>query len=155
MRLEPQMITSHTTTLRVRYADTDQMGIAYYANYFVWFEEGRTEYFRVKGYPYTKMEEKGVYLPVVEASCSYKAPARYDDLLEIHTEVIAQSRTTMTFAYQIFIRRGEAAPPLHIAEGKTVHVFINQEGKPVGIPDEVKRILPPLKKEGQTTYEIP
>ncbi len=130
------MTTPHVTTLRVRYADTDQMGIAYYANYFVWFEEARTEYFRVKGYPYTKVEEKGTYLPVVEASCSYKAPARYDDLLEIQTEVPHHTRTSMTFEYKIFCN-GKLN-----AEGKTVHVFITQEGKPVGIPDEVKRILP-------------
>ncbi|MBI1977075.1 MAG: acyl-CoA thioesterase [Candidatus Omnitrophica bacterium] len=134
------------------------MGIAYYANYFVWFEEARTEYFRAKGYPYTKVEEKGVYLPVVEAHCTYKAPARYDDPLEIHTEVIDQSRTTMTFAYQIFICRGgfETRPydEKLIAEGKTVHVFINQEGKPVAIPEEVKKILPEIK-ENKPTYETP
>ncbi len=130
----------HVINLRVRYADTDQMGIAYYANYFVWFEEARTEYFRAKGYPYTKVEEKGVYLPVVEASCSYKAPARYDDPLEIQTAVTQYTRTSMTFEYKIFCN-GKLN-----AEGKTVHVFINQEGKPVGIPEEVKKILPELKK---------
>ncbi len=141
-------MTRHITKLRVRYADTDQMGIAYYANYFVWFEEARTEYFRENGYPYTKVEENGVYLPVVEASCSYKAPARYDDLLEIQTEVTHHTRTSMTFGYKIFCD-GKLN-----AEGKTAHVFINQEGKPVGIPDEVKKILPELK-EGQPTYETP
>ena len=129
---------SHTIKLRVRYAETDQMGIAYYANYFVWFEEARTEYFRAKGYPYTQIEEKGIYLPVVEASCTYKAPARYDDLLEIQTTVTGYGRTSLTFQYQIFCN-GKLN-----AEGKTVHVFINQQGKPVAIPEEVQKLLASL-----------
>ena len=139
------MIT-HTTKLRVRYADTDQMGIAYYANYFIWFEEARTEYFRAKGYPYTKIEEKGIYLPVVEVSCVYKAPVRYDDLLEIQTMVSDYRRSSLTFQYQIFCD-GKLK-----ADGKTVHVFINQEGKPISIPDDVKAILPTIKKEGLPKY---
>lgn len=128
-------MSSHITKLRVRYADTDQMGIAYYANYFVWFEEARTEYFRAQDYPYTKIEEKGIYLPVISASCAYKAPARYDDLLEIHTAVSEYGRTSLTFTYKIFCN-GKLN-----AEGKTVHVFINQEGKPIAIPEDVKKIL--------------
>ncbi len=74
-----------TTTLRVRYAETDRMGVVYYANYLVWFEVARADLLRTLGWTYREMEESGVYLPVIEAHCEYRRPARYDDDVEIRT----------------------------------------------------------------------
>ena len=87
--------------VRVRYADTDAMGVAYYANYFVWFEIGRTELLRALGWSYREMELSGVMLPVIDATCSYKSPARYDDLLDIRTEGRMVSPVRMAFDYHI------------------------------------------------------
>src|ERR1700754_466723 len=89
------------TTLRVRYAETDQMGVVYYANYFVWFEVGRTDLLRAAGWSYREMEEEGVQLPVIEAQCAYRAPARYDDELEIRTSGASVSPVRVQFAYEI------------------------------------------------------
>ena len=75
-----------TTTLRVRYAETDQMGVVYYAHYFVWFEVARAELLRQQGWSYREMEASGVILPVIEAYCEYRRPARYDDQVEVHAE---------------------------------------------------------------------
>src|SRR5204863_4018597 len=77
---------SHRTHIRVRYAETDQMGVVYYANYFVWFEVARTDLLRTLGWTYREMEASGVMLPVIEAHCEYRRPARYDDEIEVRTE---------------------------------------------------------------------
>jgi acyl-CoA thioester hydrolase len=88
-----------STTLRVRYAETDAMGVAYYANYFVWFEVARTDLLRVLGWSYKEMEDAGVLLPVIEADCRYRRPARYDDELEIRTEGRLTSPVRLEFRY--------------------------------------------------------
>ena len=108
--------------LRVRYAETDQMGIVYHANYLVWFEVGRTELFRELDLPYTQFEEQGLGLAVIEASCHYRKPSRYDDDLVIITELDRLSARTARFKYQVY--RDE----ILLAEGKTVHVFVNKQG---------------------------
>jgi len=79
------LIAPSRTNIRVRYAETDQMGIVYYANYFIWFEVGRTDLLRAEGWSYRGMEQEGFALPVIEAHCSYREPAKYDDDLEIKT----------------------------------------------------------------------
>jgi acyl-CoA thioester hydrolase len=112
-------------SLRVRYSETDQMGIVYYANYLTWFEIGRTEYCRALGIPYTKWEEEGVLLPVVEASCRYLSPARYDDNLTVTTWVEEIKVSSMRFGYRI--EREEDKKTL--AEGTTRHAFVDKEGK--------------------------
>lgn len=113
------------TRIRVRYKDTDQMGVAYYANYFVWFEVGRTEFFRGLGMPYREFEKNGIYLPVIRAYCDYKLPAVYDDEITVITRVSSFQEVRLSFNYGIY--RGEDL----LAEGGTEHVFVNHKGRPV------------------------
>jgi len=114
-----------TISLRVRYSETDQMGIVYYANYLTWFEVGRTEYCRILGTPYSHWEKEGILLPVVEASCRYKASARYDDRVNITTWVDELKVSSIRFSYRV-TREGDGRL---LAEGATRHAFINKEGK--------------------------
>ena len=102
-----------TTSLRVRYAETDQMGVAYYANYFIWAEIGRVELLRQLGFEYRQMElEHNCHLPVVEASCRYKSPARYDDLVTIETRISGLRTSVIKFSYRLFCsREGRAGSP--------------------------------------------
>jgi acyl-CoA thioester hydrolase len=122
-------------TMRVRYAETDQMGVVYYANYLVWFEVARTEYFRRRGVRYSDLEHKGVYLMVAESHCRYKASVRYDDQVRIATRVTYVKASSLEFEYEIFMDQKL------IATGSTIHVFVNQERKPVKIPAEVTDAL--------------
>ena len=132
----------HAHAVRVRYADSDQMGVAYYANYLVWFEVGRTEWLRARGYAYRSLESEGVFLPVTEASCRYHAPSRYDDLVWIVTRVGRLGRTIVRFDYRILKEDGTLA-----AEGHTEHCFLSREGRPVRAPDPVARVLAGGKAE--------
>jgi acyl-CoA thioester hydrolase len=124
-------------TVRVRYAETDQMGVVYYSNYLVWFEIGRTEWLRVTGWTYREMEAEGLALPVVEAHCEYRQGARYDDDLEIRTTGRLVSRVRLAFDYEI-VRRGDAAV---LAVGHTIHATIDRAGRPVRLPARVKELL--------------
>ncbi len=118
-------------TTRVRYAETDQMGIAYYANHFVWFEVGRSEFCRQRGFAYRRLEEEfGLYLAVVEARCRYLAPARYDDELVIRTWVGELRRRSLSFRYEI-LRRQDGRK---LAEGETVHVVVDRQGRTRTLP---------------------
>lgn len=119
--------TPAVTELRVRYAETDAMGVVYYANYFVWFELGRTEWIRARGLTYREIEEAGILLPVVEAHCAYRAGARYDDLVRLETTVTALTPARVSFAY----RATRAAPggETLLVEGRTAHVFLTREGR--------------------------
>jgi len=112
---------------RVRYAETDAMGVVYYANYLVWFELGRTEWIRAHGITYREFEAHGILLPAVHASCDYKNSGRYDDLVRIETTVTTFSRARVGFAYRVL--RIEPGPPTLLAEGHTAHVFLNREGR--------------------------
>lgn len=114
---------SSKSRVRVRYSETDQMGIVYHSNYLVWFEVGRSELFRELDLPFTQFEEQGLGLAVIEASCRYRKPSRYDDDLVIITRLEHMSSRSARFNYHIY--RGETL----LAEGKTVHVFINKEGR--------------------------
>ncbi|MSR77455.1 MAG: acyl-CoA thioesterase [Candidatus Omnitrophica bacterium] len=125
---------------RVRYGDTDKMGISYYANYLVWFEAARTEFFRALGLPYTECEKQGYYLPVVEANIQYLRPSTYDDLLTVRTSVAELGRSRMRFEYQVFDSK-----MIHvIASGFTAHVFVDSKMKPQRVPDVVKKIVTPF-----------
>lgn len=106
---------------RVRYADTDRMGIVYNGNYFSFFETGRTELMRAKGIPYTEVEERGFMLPLTEAHINYKNPAKYDDILEIFAKLEYKNTATLKFEYEIKI--GEKL----IATGFTKHIFVKKE----------------------------
>jgi len=122
---------------KVRYAETDQMGVAYYANYFVWFEVGRSQYCNDCGFSYRDMErETGLFLIVAEASCRYKAPARYEDELIIRTRVTESTRRTLRFSYEI-----ERADGAIVATGETLHVLINAAGRPSSFPEKYLTLL--------------
>jgi len=123
------------TTLRVRYAETDQMGVVYYANYFVWCEIGRVEFFRQLGYDYKQMEiEDDCHLPVVEATCRYRAPARYDDEVAIETSVIAMRSSVIKFGYRILRLRAEGE--LLLAEAETAHVTVDKNMQKRTLPEK-------------------
>jgi len=125
-----------TTTLRVRYAETDQMGVAYYANYFVWCEIGRVELLRQLGFDYRDMEvEHNCHLPVVEANCRYKSPARYDDQIVIETRVAALRSSVVKFAYRFLCTREGAPGPLLLAEAETVHVVVDRDMRKCAMPE--------------------
>jgi acyl-CoA thioester hydrolase len=115
--------------IRVLFADTDAMGIAYYANYLKWFEAGRVELMRSMGMAYRELTGIGVHLPVTEANIRYLAPARYDDVLAIRTEVRGFRRASITFGYRIE-RNGTL-----LADGVTVHAFTDGDGKVVRVPE--------------------
>lgn len=123
--------------VRVRYAETDQMGVAYYANYFIWFEVGRSQYCNDRGFSYRDMErETGLFLIVAEASCRYKNPARYEDELIIRTRITELTRRTLRFNYEI--ERLDKAP---VAIGETLHVLINTSGRPSSLPENYLSLL--------------
>lgn len=122
----------HETEVRVRYQETDNMGVVYYANYFVWFEIARTEYLRSQGISYRALESKGIYLMVAGASCQYKYPARYDDLIRIQSWISKLKNSSLTFEYKLFL--GDRL----IATGESVHVFTDRAGKPMRIPKELR-----------------
>jgi acyl-CoA thioester hydrolase len=123
--------------VRVRYAETDRMGVVYYANYFVWFEVGRTDLLRHSGWSYREMEADGFALPVVEAHCTYRQPARYDDDLEIKTEGLLLSPVRVRFDYRV-VRVSDAHT---LAIGHTVHASLDSDGRPRRLPDRVRAIL--------------
>jgi acyl-CoA thioester hydrolase len=128
-------MTRSTSSIRVRYAETDQMGVVYYANYFVWFEVARTDCLRALGYTYREMEASGVLLPVIEAECQYRRPARYDDELEIRAEGRLASPVRVEFLYEVHVK-GHAGP---IASGRTAHAALGKDGRPCRLPDVVAR----------------
>jgi acyl-CoA thioester hydrolase len=120
------------TRVRVRYAETDQMNVVYYANYFVWFEVGRTELLRGLGWSYREMEAEGYSLPVIEASCQYLRPAQYDDELQITTTGTLLSPVRLVFDYAIDRANDR------IVTGRTAHASLNPQGRPVRLPDRVR-----------------
>ena len=122
---------------RVRYGDTDKMGISYYANYFVWFEAARTEYFRALGLPYTECEKKGFFLPAVETGARYHAPCTYDDLVLVRTSVSEIRKTSMRFEYRVL--RKDTAELL--TTGFSVHVCVDKGLRPVRIPEAVQKAV--------------
>lgn len=119
--------------VRVRYADTDGMGWVYYANYLCYFEVGRTELMRAVWRPYRDVEAGGLILPVVETGCTYRTGARYDDVLRVRTRLSLPTKVRLRFDYEIT----RAADQARIAEGFTVHCFVNRAGRPVPIPADL------------------
>jgi acyl-CoA thioester hydrolase len=134
---------SHRTTYRVIYGDTDNMGQAYYGNYFRWFEIGRSEMFRSLGMPYKAVEENGIFLPVSESHCKYSTPAKYDDILIIETSLDTEIKAGMKFDYIIYQENGETV----IARGYTIHPCVNGDGKVVRPPKFLKDIIAKIKNE--------
>lgn len=128
---------SFQTTYRVIYGDTDNMGIAYYANYLRWFEIGRTELLRSWGMAYREMEERGILLPVSEAHCKYMTPARYDEVLRIEAMLDPQVKAILKIDYRITNEDGQI---LH-ATGYTRHAFLSREGKVLRPPQFFRDLI--------------
>lgn len=122
--------------LRITYADTDQMGIVYYANYLRYFEMGRTEYVRDLGSTYKTLEEKGIFLTVSEACCRYRAPARYDEIVTVRTWVSRLRPTRIDFSHEVL---GESGALL--TEGKTVLACLGRDRKPMALPLDLQEGL--------------
>ena len=128
---------SSTSLVRVRYAETDKMGVVYYANYFVWFEVGRTDLLRVLGWSYREMELAGVSLPVIDAHCEYVRPARYDDELEIRTTGRLLSPARLEFTYEVRM----AAQAAVAATGRTTHASVGPTGRPCRLPLRIREVF--------------
>ena len=126
-----------TSRVRVRYAETDQMGVVYYANYLIWFEVARTDWLRLAGWTYRLMEADGYSLPVVEVHCEYKASARYDDEIAIETTARLMSPVRMAFDYRV----ARVEDGMAIATGFTVHASLGTSGRPIRLPARVKEFL--------------
>ena len=126
------------TRVRVRYAETDKMSVVYYANYFVYFEVGRVEWCRARGFDYGRMErEEGAVLVVAEARCRYRAPARYDDLLAIRTSLKHVRNSVIVFSYEIL----NAETGSLLAEGETTHVLTDAQIRPRPIPESYRALF--------------
>ena len=122
--------------IRVRYAETDQMGVVYHANYFVWFEVGRVEFLRQLGFSYREMEQKDAcFIAVVDARCRYKAPARYDDEVVVRTHLKNVRESLVHFGYEL-VRSSDG---LLLAEGETTHVVTDGQMRRSAIPDKYMR----------------
>jgi len=126
-----------TTRVRVRYAETDRMGVVYHSNYFVWFEVGRTEWLRDTGWTYREMEIAGVSLPVIEAHCEYRQPARYDDEVEIRTRATLLTPVRIRFDYELW--RGDDRQAS--AVGHTIHAALDPRGRPCRLPARVRELF--------------
>lgn len=118
--------------IRVRYAETDQMGVAYYANYLVWFEIGRSEFCRKKGFRYADLEASGYKLVVTDVHCRYRNSARYDEMITVRTWLKEMNRRMITFGYRILRQNSDEI----IAEGETRHLCLDSNGKPKSMPEE-------------------
>jgi acyl-CoA thioester hydrolase len=117
--------------VRVRYAETDQMGVAYYANYLIWFEVGRSELCRRKGFCYADLEASGYKLVVTDVHCRYRNSARYDETVVIRTRLVDVNKRMITFGYQI-LRKGKDEM---IAEGETQHICVDSSGRTKSLPE--------------------
>jgi acyl-CoA thioester hydrolase len=130
-------VPGSVTNLRVRYAETDKMGVVYYANYLVWFEVARADLLRSLGWTYRDMESSGISLPVIEAHCHYQRPARYDDEIQVRTEGEMLSAVRMKFRYSVV----RAADQVLAAEGHTVHAAVDGDGRPCRLPARIKQVF--------------
>ncbi|PYQ09584.1 MAG: acyl-CoA thioesterase [Acidobacteria bacterium] len=131
------MSRSGSTSVRVRYAETDQMGIAWHGEYLAWFEVGRTDLLRGCGCTYRELEAQGLRLPVIEVQARYLRPALYDDVLQIHTRLIGVGGARVSFDYEVR-REGTEGP---LATGSTSHAAIDLRGRPRRIPEDLRRRL--------------
>lgn len=134
----------HTTTYRVIYGDTDNMGVAYHANYLRWFEIGRTEMFRHLGMTYREIETRGVMLPVAEVYCKFIRSARYDDVITIEATLDTGMRSGFKFLYRILDEAGKnLGAEIEIAKGWTTHACLNTDGRVVRPPKFLTELIRP------------
>jgi acyl-CoA thioester hydrolase len=133
-----RLLEYHDAKLRVRYAETDQMGVVYHANFFVWFEVGRVELMRALGVEYKKMErEDDCHIVVADVHCRYHHPARYDEELRVRTRIAESRNRLVKFAYEVFRDADNAL----LATGHTTHVICGSNGRPKMLPEKYRRIL--------------
>jgi acyl-CoA thioester hydrolase len=131
-------IKHHDTTVRVRYAETDQMGVVYHANYLVWFEIGRVELMRALGVEYKKMEaEDDCHIVVADAHCRYERSAHYDEVLRIRTRIAESRNRIVKFAYQVFRDTDSQL----LASGETTHIICGSNGRPKLLPHKYRMLL--------------
>lgn len=131
------MIKEHTIELRVRYSETDAMGFLHHSNYLTYFEIGRTELFRAQGGSYRRMEELGLYLVVAKIEVRFKRPARYDDLLRLHTEISRVTPARLEHTYRLF-RSDE-----QLTEGNSVIACVDGDGQIQRIPEDLVSLTSP------------
>jgi acyl-CoA thioester hydrolase len=140
--LSSALVRHVESRLRVRYKETDQMGIAHHANYIVWFEIGRTDLCRATGFPYNEIEARGYILVVTDVQCRYRTPFRYDDEVVIRTRVAEMGSRIIRFAYELYDASGETLR----ATGATSHVWLDEKTrKPVRADAEVMRAFEPWR----------
>ena len=125
-----QANVANVTSYRVIYGDTDQMGVVYYANYLRWFEKGRSEFLRQIGLPYAAIEAQGFNFPVVEVTCRYAQSARYDEVVQIETEIVELGRASLSFNYRI-VREADNS---FLASGSTKHACVDRAGRVTRVP---------------------
>ena len=139
--------------LRVRYSETDQMGVVYNANHFVWFEIARTEFCRFHGMSYKDWESKGVYLPVVEAHCRYKIPARYDDMLELYCAMPTEYSSRRSVFFEYLLYKKEIERKTLLAEGWTRHAITDESGRLLPKENALKVWLSKIGKATSTQVD--
>jgi acyl-CoA thioester hydrolase len=125
------------TELRVRYSETDAMGVVHHSCFLSWFEVGRTELMREAGYAYTEMEKDGITMPVVEARCRYHSPARYDDRITVETHLEEITRVTTRFSYRV----GRTSDGTLLASGSTLHAAVDGRGVPRRLPERLVAVF--------------
>jgi len=141
----------HDATIRVRYAETDQMGVVYHSNYLIWFEIGRVELMRALGFEYKLMEtEDDCFIVVAEASCRYLHPARYDELLKIRTRIAQASNRIVKYSYELW-RESDGTL---LATGATTHVICGRDGKPKQLPEKYRAKFRELSQMSQKKAEV-
>lgn len=142
----------YATSFRVRYQETDQMGVVYHANYLNWFECGRTEMLRQLGFTYRELETRGVFLPVTEADLQFKSPARYDDIVTVYARLTSFSALRVVYEYEIKRLSEDGASDQLLVSGSTSHVWLNKEWRPTrldrALPELYHAITGTLREEG-------
>ena len=129
------MLTHHDVTVRVRYAETDQMGVVYHSNFLIWFEVGRVELMRSLGFDYKRMEiEDDTHMVVADVHCRYHHPARYDELLTVRARILEAKTRTLKFGYEVFRQSDHKL----LATGHTIHVACSRAGQVKHFPDKYK-----------------
>lgn len=129
------MIEYHDVTVRVRYAETDQMGVVYHSNFLIWFEVGRVEIMRSLGFDYKRMEaEDDCYLVVADAHCRYHHPARYDELITVRTRILEAKNRMLKFGYEVFRQADQKL----LATGDTTHISCHRDGRVMHLPEKYK-----------------
>jgi len=141
------MLTHHDVTVRVRYAETDQMGVVYHSNYLIWFEVGRVELMRALGFDYKQMElQDDTFIVVADAHCRYHHSARYDELLTVRTRILEAKNRTLKFGYEIFRQPDDKL----LATGDTLHIACSRAGQVKHFPDKYKQAFLKIAGPGDT-----